>query len=196
MTDEKGRAFTGAAFSESVKSIQKTLGSRDMMSRMESLGDQRNAIDENLAMFIAARTSIYLATASKDGQPYVQHRGGPEGFIRIPDDRTLLIDDYPGNQQYITLGNLSENPNAHLFMIDYETKTRVKIWTKAEILNLESSGRAIRFHIKGWDINCNQHLPEYYSMKTVRAVTAKQVDRIQELEQEVAELRAALALKA
>lgn len=196
MTEEKGRAFTGAAFSESVKSIQETLGSRDMMSRMESLGDQRNAIDENLAMFIAARTSIYLATASKDGQPYVQHRGGPEGFIRIPDDRTLLIHDYPGNQQYITLGNLSENPNAHLFMIDYETKTRVKIWTTAEILNLESSGRAIRFHIKGWDINCNQHLPEYYSMKTVRAVTAKQVDRIQELEQEVAELRAALALKA
>ena len=196
MTDEKGRAFTGGAFSESVKSIQETLGSRDMMSRMESLGDQRNTIDENLAMFIAARTSIYLATASKDGQPYVQHRGGPEGFIRIPDDRTLLIDDYPGNQQYITLGNLSENPNAHLFMIDYETKTRVKIWTTAEILNLESSGRAIRFHIKGWDINCNQHLPEYYSMKTVRAVTAKQVNRIQELEQEVAELRAALALKA
>ncbi|HHI71602.1 MAG TPA: pyridoxamine 5'-phosphate oxidase, partial [Rhodobacteraceae bacterium] len=103
--------------------------------------------------------SVYFGTASRDGQPYIQHRGGPPGFLQILDARTLMFFDYPGNKQYISLGNLAENPKAFLFMMDYPTKTRIKFWGRAGVDFGQDGTRRILFHIEAWDINCRKHIP-------------------------------------
>ena len=189
MTEKMGRAFTGIAYSDSVKAIQDTLNSRAINARMEVVGQPRNALDDNLKEFISQRNSFYLGTASKEGEPYIQHRGGDRGFIEIMDECTLRFPDYPGNKQYITLGNLSENRRAFIFMIDYEMKSRVKFWGHAEVENLTGEDRAILFHIEAWDINCSKHLPDYFSLETVRQATARLNKRIEELEAEVVALK-------
>ena len=189
MNNEAGRAFTKIAYSVSVKAVQEKLESRDFNARIETMGQPRNTLDENLREFIALRNSFYLGTASKGGEPYIQHRGGDRGFIDVIDERTLRIPDYPGNKQYITLGNLAENPRAFIFMIDYEMKSRVKFWGKAEVEDITGDNRAILFHIEAWDINCSKHLPDYFSMETVRQATARLNKRIEELEAELSELK-------
>src|SRR5471030_892669 len=107
------------AFTPSVKAIQSAKGSRRSYAHMEEAGGWRTAIDDNLAAFIDAQTSVFLATANAEGQPYIQHRGGPAGFLRVLDPKTIAFADFRGNRQYITLGNLAENPRAHLFLIDF-----------------------------------------------------------------------------
>lgn len=185
----KGRAFTRKAFSPSVKHVQETLGSRDSVQRMEERGDPRSKLDDNLKQFIAQRISFYIGTASAAGEPYIQHRGGPPGFINIVDDQTLRIPDYPGNLQYITLENLVENPRCFIFMIDYETKTRVKFWGTASVQNLTGDDRQLIFNVEAWDINCSQHLPDFYSVQTLQIATRKFTERIAELEAELTALR-------
>ena len=184
-----GRAFTKIAFSNPVKQVQEILGSRAAMAKMESIGQSRSSLDANLAEFIRSRRSIYFGTASSDGEPYIQHRGGEPGFIEVLDEKILRIRDYPGNRQYITFGNLSENPRAFIFMIDYETKSRVKFWGKAEADDLEGPNRSLIFHIEAWDINCSKHLPDFFSLETVQRTSEKLTNRIAELESELAQAR-------
>ena len=168
------QGFTSdVAFTPAVKAQQQRLGSRESYARWEQKRGFAQQVTPDLAAFIAERDSFYLGTASADGQPYVQHRGGPKGFLRVLDDRTLAFADYKGNRQYLSIGNLSENPRAFLFLMDYENAVRIKIWGTAEFVEddpalIESLGdpaydavpeRAIRFRIEGWDRNCRQHIP-------------------------------------
>ena len=122
------------AFSPSVKALQARKGSRDGYRRMEQRGGWETRITPDLAGFIAAQTSAFLATANSAGQPYIQHRGGPPGFLKVIDDRTIGFADFAGNRQYITLGNLSENPKAFIFLMDYANSRRVKLWGTAKVL--------------------------------------------------------------
>lgn len=169
----KQRPASDVAFSASVKAAQERLGSRAAYRRMEEKGGFRSAVTAELQEFIAERNSFYLATASSDGQPYVQHRGGPRGFLRVLDESTLGFVDYAGNRQYITLGNLAENPRVCLFLMDYANQARVKIWGSArvveddpallaELLPASATARAERVivvDVVAWDANCRQHIP-------------------------------------
>src|SRR5262249_39808587 len=122
------------AFTPSVKAVQARKGSRDAYARMEERGSWKTEITPDLAEFIAAQTSVFFATANRDGQPYIQHRGGPPGFLRVLDDHTIAFADYKGNRQFITQGNLADNPKAYLFLIDYAQRRRVKIWGTASVV--------------------------------------------------------------
>jgi predicted pyridoxine 5'-phosphate oxidase superfamily flavin-nucleotide-binding protein len=123
------------AFTPAVKAIQARKGSRDAYADVEQRGGWRTEIDADLAARLAEASSLYFATASADGQPYIQHRGGPKGFVKILDKNTLAFADYSGNRQYITQGNLSENPRAYIFVMDYAHRRRVKIWGEARVVD-------------------------------------------------------------
>jgi predicted pyridoxine 5'-phosphate oxidase superfamily flavin-nucleotide-binding protein len=193
------------AFSRSVKAVQQARGSRAANARMEEKGGFAVAIDVSLAEFIAEQRSFYLATANADGQPYIQHRGGPKGVLRVLDERTLAFADFSGNRQYITTGNLAENPRAMLFLMDYAKRKRVKIWGTARVSenDPELIGKlfpgayraraeaAIVFTIEAWDVNCSQHIPQMLFAEDVAEALGRLEKRISELEAENAELRAA-----
>jgi predicted pyridoxine 5'-phosphate oxidase superfamily flavin-nucleotide-binding protein len=198
------RNFTDLAYSRSVKAMQHRLGARERNAELER--DARNTdVTEALSAYLAARTSILLATAAKSGWPYVQHRGGPKGFIHSLDRHTLAFADYPGNKQYITLGNLAENPKATILAIDHAQRQRVKIWGEAELveddrelldaLMPEGSAvyvtRAIRFRVRAWDINCPSHIPQLFTLEQVEAASAAMLARIAELEAQLAERKPA-----
>src|SRR5471030_294211 len=190
------------AFTPAVKAIQARKGSRDAYARVEENGGWRTEVDANLTGFLAAQDSMFLATANAQGQPYIQHRGGPKGFIRILDKNTLAFADYSGNRQFITQGNLSENPKAHIFLMDYAHRRRVKIWGEARVVeddpallqSLMPQGykarpeQVILFRISAWDTNCPQHIPQKFDATGVAAALASRDARIAELEAEVAEL--------
>ena len=191
-------------FTLAVKAIQARKGSREIYAHVEERGGWRTEIDENLAAFLAEANSFYFATASADGQPYIQHRGGPKGFVRILDNNTLAFADYKGNQQFITQGNLSENPKAYIFVMDYAHRRRVKLWGEARIVeddpallqSLMPKGyrarpeQAILFKISAWDTNCPQHIPQKFDAADVAAALASRDTRIAELEAELAALKA------
>lgn len=160
MADRARTPLTEIAFTPSVKAVQDTLGSRARMQRLEASSRWSDVITADLAAFIATRVSFYLGTASAAGRPYIQHRGGPAGFLRVIDTRHIALPDFPGNQQYITLGNLAENPQAFVFLMDYPTKTRIKLWGKAWAEDLTSAARRIVFRVEAWDRNCRQHIPD------------------------------------
>jgi predicted pyridoxine 5'-phosphate oxidase superfamily flavin-nucleotide-binding protein len=172
---------------------------------MEEAGSWNTRITPDLKIFIEAQTSVFLATANAQGQPYIQHRGGPPGFLRILDEETLGFVDFVGNRQYITLGNLAENPKAHLFLIDYEHRKRVKLWGEARVIEDDPllttrlmpgaykarASQVIIFKIHAWDANCPQHIPRRLEASDVAAVLAERDRRISELEAQVALLRTA-----
>ncbi len=192
------------AFTPSVKAIQARKGSRRSYGRMEAKGSWETRITPDLAAFIQRQTSVFLATANAEGQPYIQHRGGPPGFLRVLDDNTIGFVDFAGNRQYITQGNLIDNPRAHLFLIDYAHQRRIKIWGQARIIEgdpeliarLRPDGYAARpeqvllFSVAAWDANCPQHIPQRFEAADVAAALAERDARIAELEAEVVELRA------
>jgi len=191
------------AFTPTVKAAQTRLGSRAGYAKMEAKGGWKNIVTPELAAFIAERDSAYLATATADGQPYIQHRGGPKGFIKVIDERTLAIADFAGNRQYISLGNLSENDKAHLFLMDYANRRRVKIWGRARmvednealVLELAEPGydakpeRALVFKIEAWDVNCPQHITPRFTQSEIEPAVASLRARIAELEAELAALK-------
>jgi len=191
------------AFTQAVKAIQARKGSRDAYAHVEESGGWRNEIDDKLKDFLAATDSFYLATATADGQPYIQHRGGPKGFIKLLDKNTIGFADYSGNRQYITQGNLSENPKAHIFVMDYAHRRRVKIWGEARVVDddpaltqsLMPKGykarpeQAILFKIAAWDTNCPQHIPQKFDAADVAAALAQRDARIAELEAQLAALK-------
>ena len=193
------------AFTPAVKAIQARKGSRENYARVEQNGGWRTEIDENLAGFLAETNSFYFATASGAGHPYIQHRGGPKGFVKIIDKNTIAFADYSGNRQYITQGNLSENPQAHIFVMDYTHRRRVKIWGEARVVDddpaltqaLMPKGykarpeQVILFRISAWDTNCPQHIPQKFDAGDVAAALAARDGRIAELEAELAALKGA-----
>jgi predicted pyridoxine 5'-phosphate oxidase superfamily flavin-nucleotide-binding protein len=189
-------ASSDIAFTPAVKAIQARKGSRDAYARMERSGGWSTQITPDLAAFLAAQTSAFLATANADGQPYIQHRGGPPGFLVPLDARTIGFADFRGNRQYVTLGNVAENPKAHLFLIDYANRRRVKIWgtlravedDAALVARLMPPGyaakpeRALLFAVAAWDANCPQHIPQRFEAADVAEALAARDRRIAELE--------------
>ena len=191
------------AFTPAVKEIQTRKGSRRSYAHVEENGGWRTEINEDLAAFLAQTNSFYFATANAEGQPYIQHRGGPKGFVKIIDKNTIAFADYSGNRQYITQGNLSENPKAHIFVMDYAHRRRVKIWGEARVVDddpalttaLMPKGykargeQVILFRIAAWDTNCPQHIPQKFDAADVAAALASRDARIAELEAELAALK-------
>lgn len=193
------------AFTAAVKAEQSRRGSRAAYRRVEEGAGWETRITPELAAFLAERDSVYLATASAAGQPYVQHRGGPRGFLRVLGDRTLGFADFAGNRQYITLGNLAENERAFLIAVDYATRRRVKLWGRARVVEgdaallsrLAPAGyaarpeRAILFDVEAWDVNCPQHIPVKLDAAEVEGLVAALRGRIEALEAENERLRRA-----
>jgi uncharacterized protein len=191
------------AFTPTVKAIQTRKGSREAYARQEEHGGWRTEIDEDLAARLADTNSFYLATATADGQPYIQHRGGPKGFVKILDRNTIAFADYSGNRQYISQGNLADNPKAYIFIMDYARRRRVKIWGEARVVeddpaltqSLMPKGyrarpeQVIVFRIAAWDTNCPQHIPQKFDAEDVAAVLAERGARIAALEAELAALK-------
>jgi uncharacterized protein len=189
------------AFSPAVKAVQARKGSRAAYARMEEGGSWETRITPDLAEFIGAQRSLFMATANSDGQPYMQHRGGPPGFVRVLDEQTLAFADFAGNRQYISLGNLQENPRAQLFLIDYANRRRVKIWGEARVVEDDPAllaslmpqgyrarpSQVIVFSVTAWDSNCPQHIPVRYEQEDVRALLAERDQRIAQLEAQIAQ---------
>lgn len=188
------------AFTPAVKAVQTRKGSRRAYARMEESGSWETRITPDLAEFIAAQTSVFFATANNEGQPYIQHRGGPPGFLRVLDDRTIGFADFAGNRQFITTGNLADNPRAFLFLIDYRRRRRIKIWGEARVAadlaaELMPEGyqarpeQAVLFTVSAWDANCPQHIPQRFEAADVAGLLAERDKRIEALEAELRALR-------
>ncbi len=188
------------AFTPAVKAIQAQKGSRSSYARMESHGGWQTKVSPDLAGFLAGLDMFYLGTVNGEGQPYIQYRGGPPGFLKVIDDQTLGFADFGGNRQYITLGNLADNPKAFIFLMDYVNRQRIKIWGRAEVIedNAELNERlhdpdyvgkverSILFHVEAWDANCPQHIHKRYPHSQIAPI-------IEGLQTRVAELEAKLA---
>jgi predicted pyridoxine 5'-phosphate oxidase superfamily flavin-nucleotide-binding protein len=191
------------AFTPSVKAIQAAKGSRRAYANMELNGSWPSKLTNDAREFISSVTSFYMATANSEGQPYIQHRGGPAGFLRILDDSTLGFVDYTGNRQFISSGNLKDNPKAHLFLMDYRNRQRIKIWGEAEIVSDDAQLReqlmpadyrakpeqVIVFKISAWDVNCPAHIPVRYEASDVKQALDSRDLRIKELEDELRALK-------
>ncbi len=203
-TNNSDLVFTPAARRE-----QEKRGSARGYARKIATGfpDQ---ITPELAAFIAELDTAFLATASAAGAPYIQHRGGPKGFIKVLDAHTLGFADYAGNRQYITLGNLTENEHAYLFLLDFAGRQRIKLWGRARVVEDDPEllerlvdpayrarpERAILFTVTAWDVNCSQHITARFSEAEVADATQILRQRIAELEAENARLRDAAGIPA
>lgn len=188
------------AFTPAVKAVQQRKGSRASYARMERGRGWRTTVTPDLAEFLADLDMFYLGTATADGQPYIQYRGGPPGFLKPIDERTLGFADFGGNRQFITLGNLSENPKAFLFLMDYANSRRVKVWGTARVVEGDAAleerlrdpqypgevERVVLFTIEAWDVNCPQHIHRRLSERQAEGLQA----RVLELEAELERLRA------
>lgn len=196
------------AFTPAVKAIQSQKGSRNGYSRMERMSGWQTTVTPNLTEFIADLDMFYLGTANAEGQPYIQYRGGPPGFLKTIDEHTLGFADFGGNRQYVTLGNLSENPKAFLFLMDYANSRRVKVWGTARVIEGDAAleerlsdraypgkvERVILFTVEAWDVNCQQHIHQRFSQRQILPAIEKFQTRIAELESEVQQLRSKLSL--
>jgi predicted pyridoxine 5'-phosphate oxidase superfamily flavin-nucleotide-binding protein len=186
-------------FSPSVKAEQTRLGSRKSFEGRE----WESRITDDLRQFLAAIDTFFLATASADGRPYIQHRGGPPGFLKPIGDSELAFADFAGNRQYITLGHLKENDRAHIFILHFATQQRVKLWGRARVVEGDIElmerlvdpsykarpQRAIVFTLEAWDSNCRQHIVPRYSEAEIAPSVNKLIERIKELEEEVETLK-------
>src|SRR3954471_9658400 len=192
------------AFTPAVKAVQQARGSRQGYARMEKGRGWRTTVTPDLANFLADLDMFYLGTANAKGQPYIQYRGGPPGFLKAIDERTLGFADFGGNQQYVTLGYLSENPKAFLFLMDYANSRRIKVWGTARVVEGDVAlqeklrhseypaevERAILFTIEAWDVNCAQHIHPRFTQRQIAPVIEQLQERVAELEAEVKRLRA------
>ncbi|WP_422927294.1 pyridoxamine 5'-phosphate oxidase family protein [Singulisphaera sp. PoT] len=187
------------AFTPAVKAIQGRKGSRSQYARLERGRGWQTTVTPELSEFLAGLDMFYLGTSNAEGQPYIQYRGGSPGFLKVVDDTTLGFADFGGNRQYITLGNLSENPRAFLFLMDYAQGQRIKVWGRARVVEGDAAleeklrdpsypgrvERAILFDVEAWDINCSQHIHQRFSRSEVVPVLEKLQSRIAELEAEL-----------
>lgn len=191
------------AFTPTVKKIQVSKGSRRAYAHQEAAGAWETRITPDLAAFIATQTSVFLGSANAQGQPYIQHRGGPAGFLRVLDEKTIGFADFVGNRQFITMGNLADNPRAHLFLIDYSTRQRVKIWGTARVVEGDDAlmanlmpanysaraDHAILFEVEAWDANCPKHIPLRVDVAKIEELLAEKEARIAALEAQLARLQ-------
>lgn len=198
------RIASDVAFTPTVKAIQARKGSRHAYARMEAGTGWGTTIPPDLAAFIGEQTSVFLGTANAAGQPYIQHRGGPPGFLHVLDETTIAFADFRGNRQFITQGNLAENSQAHLFLIDYAHRRRVKLWGAARVVENDAAllaklmpadykargEQAILFEVAAWDANCPQHIPQRFEAADVERLLAQRDQRIAELEKKLADLQA------
>jgi len=190
------------AFTSTVKAIQAEKGSRTSYARMEAGGSWETTVTPELEAFLSDLDMFYLGTANAEGQPYIQYRGGSQGFLKKVDEKTVGFADFGGNRQYITLGNLSENPKAFIFLMDYVRSRRIKLWGKARVVEddpalfdrLRDSSypgkaeRVILFEIEAWDVNCPQHIHKRFPQKQVAPVIEQLQSKIRELEAKLREL--------
>ena len=187
-------------FTTAVKAVQSRKGSRDAYAAQEEKGGWKTAITDDLKEFVEAQTSVFLGTASADGQPYIQHRGGPAGFLQVLDASTIGFVDFTGNRQFITTGNLGENDKAYLFLMDYAQRRRVKIWGTARVVEGDAALTArlmpqdyharaeqvILFSVMAWDVNCPQHIPQRLEASAMSAALSIRDAKIAALEAELA----------
>lgn len=193
-------------FPPAVRRAQAERGTDKLYARKLESG-YPDTVTPELAAFIAEQDTAFLATASADGAPYIQHRGGPKGFIKVVDEKTLGFADYRGNKQYITLGNLSENDRAYLFLLDFSRRQRIKLWGRARVVENDEAlveklfdhgykakpERVILFTIEAWDVNCSQHITARLSEAEIEAMLGTVQERYAALQAENARLRALLA---
>lgn len=203
--------FAEIAFTPTVKKVQEQQGSRTAYARMEGASEAINqALTSAEASFIAARDSLYLATVSETGWPYIQHRGGPAGFVRVLDESTIGFADFRGNRQYVSVGNLMTDDRVSVFFMDYPNKTRLKLLGRARIVGLDDQEtlgrlelpdyrarveRGILITVEGFDWNCPQHITERFTLDEIRAMAAPLTTRIAELEAELARRPALLPVE-
>jgi uncharacterized protein len=204
MTDNSATVFTPAA-----RRAQAERGSAGAYDRKFAAGFP-DRITPDLAQFLAELDTVFIGTVSAEGAPYIQHRGGPKGFIKVIDDKTLGFADYRGNRQYITLSNLADNDRAFLFLLDPATQRRIKVWGRARVVEGDAAlskslfdegyrarpERVILFTVDAWDVNCSQHIQPRFTPEEVAAATAELRARIAALEAENAQLREAAAPRA
>jgi len=197
------QATSDIAFTPAVKRAQQKRGSRAMYEKVEARGSWRNCVTPELTAFIAERDSLYLGTANADGQPYNQHRGGSKGFLKVLDDQTLALADFSGNRQYISLGNLTENDKAIIFLMDYPNQRRIKIWGTAKFVEDDPDllarladpsyradpERVLVFTIAAWDTNCPQHITPRLTDAEADGEIQRLRNRVQHLESENARLK-------
>ncbi|MBS9718367.1 pyridoxamine 5'-phosphate oxidase family protein [Pseudohalocynthiibacter aestuariivivens] len=200
-----GHKFAELAFTETVKSVQAAQGSRGSYSRMEERPeDYNNVLGPNETNFISARDSFYMATVSETGWPYVQHRGGPTGFVKVLDEKTITLPDFRGNRQYVSVGNLMKDDRVSLFFMDYANKTRLKLLGRVRIADLDEVDliaridvqnyrarieRAFVITVEAFDWNCPQHITERYTLPDIEKSVSTLQNRIQELEAQVSSLQ-------
>lgn len=177
----KSKFVSDIAFTKAVKNRQEEMGSRKAYQNMAKKRDWQTKVTAQLRQFIGERDSFYMASANTDGQPYIQHRGGPKGFLKVLDDEQLAFADYSGNRQYISVGNFDENNKVHLFLMDYPNRRRIKIWGEASIITADEDGfeklkdedyeavieRGIKIKITAWDVNCPQHITPRYTVEEI-----------------------------
>ena len=197
------RPVSDIAFTPAVKAAQEQRGSREAYARMEQRGGWQNTVTPDLAQFIGERDSLYLATVSADGQPYIQHRGGPKGFLKVLDEHTLAFADFAGNAQYISIGNLDENDKVFIFLMDYPNRRRIKIWGTAKVVEGDDEllsrlidsdyrgkpERVFVFQVQAWDVNCPQHIRPRWTEEEIAPVIDELRARVGRLEVENARLR-------
>jgi uncharacterized protein len=195
------------AFTPAVKAVQERKGSRVNYARMEESGSWETQITPEVRDFIEAQTSVFLAAANSEGQPYIQHRGGPPGFLKVLDGETIGFVVFVANRQYITLGNLAENAKAHVFLIDYAHRRRVRIWGEARVIEGDQElaarlmpkgykarpSRVIVYSVHAWDANCPQHIPQRREAADGAAALAERDQKIAKLEEQLEQLRASAA---
>lgn len=191
------------AFSPTVRQIQTRKGSRNRYAKVDESGSWTGSLNSQMIEFIARQRSFFMSSVSADGQPYIQHRGGPPGFLKALDQNTLGFANFRGNQQFITQGNLEDNSKSFIFLMDYETRQRLKLWGNAQVIEDDKdlvnslmpaeyeaqSEQAIIFKIALWNMNCRQHIPQRYEAADVVAALEAQDKRIAELETELASIR-------
>jgi len=181
--------FTKFAFTDSVRKAQERYGTRAAYARMETSGD-RYSLNDREKSFIQSRDSFYMATVGKNGWPYIQHRGGPKGFIKVIDNTTLGYADFQGNGQYISTGNLEADNKAALILVDYPLQQRLKLWVESKIIEADQNTdlmqqlempdykarieRLVILTVKAYDWNCPQHITQRYTIEEIKAVTEKQ----------------------
>ncbi|KAF3883783.1 MULTISPECIES: pyridoxamine 5'-phosphate oxidase family protein [Nostocales] len=195
------RKFGEIAFTPEVQAAQTQRGSRQSYEKYIANGPANDTITSKVEEFIAQLNGFYLGTVGSNGYPYIQFRGGPPGFLKVLDEKTLGFADFSGNVQYITVGNLSGNDKAFLFLMDYRHRRRIKIWGRAQYVEGDSQWteklqipgypakveRSILFHVEAISENCPQHIPIRYSETEVEAMMAPLQARIAELEQQLSD---------
>jgi hypothetical protein len=197
------RPTSDIAFTDTVKQLQTRTGSREAYAKMDARGGWSDRITPELAAFIAQQNSFYLATVNVQGQPYIQHRGGPRGFLKPIDERTLAMADFRGNQQFISQGNLLESRKAFIFLMDYANRRRIKIWGEAWMIEGDDAllqavmpegyaaapERVLLFKVSAWDANCPQHIPRKLDAGEVDALLAERDREIAELKAQIKRLQ-------